>query len=119
MARRCTRPAVLVVTLALPSLTLADHAPESRDQATHVVVGRVEGIYAQEWATGANQGCVVEVAIDKVERGTGLKPGDTLYASVYRPNPNAPGLKKMTEREQKRYLLTVDGGHNPAPKPGT
>src|SRR5271169_609657 len=38
--------------------TAADRPPESRDKATHVVVGRIEGVYAQEGATGANQGCL-------------------------------------------------------------
>jgi hypothetical protein len=62
---------------------------------------------------------VVEIAVEGVERGGGLKAGDVLYVSVYRPNPRAPDPKKMTEPERKRYLLTVDGGHNPAPRPGT
>jgi hypothetical protein len=113
------RHAVLVVALASPLVSFADRPQESRDKATHVAIGRVEGVYAQEGATGANQRCVVEIAVEKVERGGGLKAGTALYASIYRPNPKAPDLKKMTEREQKRYLLTVDGGHDAAPRPGT
>ena len=108
-----------VIGLALPVATFADRPPESRDKATHVVVGRIEGVYAQEGATGANQGCLVEIAIEKVERGDGLATGKLLYVSIYRNNPNAPGQKKMTERELKQYLLTVDGGHNPPPGKGT
>jgi hypothetical protein len=84
-----------------------------------VVVGRVEGVYAREGATGANQECLVEVAIEKVERGDGLSPGNPLYVSIHRNNPNAPDQKKMTERELKQYLLTVDGGHNPPPGKGS
>ena len=110
---------VVLAALALPLVSVADRPQQSRDQATHVAVGRVEAVYAQEGATGANQRCVVEIAVEKVERGGGLNAGTALYASMSRPNPKAPDLKKMTEREQKKYLLTVDGGHDPAPRPGT
>jgi len=111
--------AALLGGLTCPVVALADRPSQDRAKATHVVLGRVENVYVQEGATGANQGCVVEIAVAKVERGDGLKAGSTLYASIYRPNPKAPDLKKMTAKEQKRYLLTVDGGHRPAPAPGT
>jgi hypothetical protein len=110
---------VVLAALAFPLVSFADRPMESRDRATHVAVGRVEAVYAQDGATGANQNCVVEIAVEKVERGSGLKAGTVLYACVYRPNPKAPDLKKMTEKEQKRYLFTVDGGHDPAPRPGS
>jgi hypothetical protein len=106
--------AVPVVAL----VSLADRAPEDRADATHVVVGVVEDVYSQEGAKGANRGHVVAIAIEKVERGEGLKAGDTFYASCYRPNPNAPDLKKLTEKQQKEYLFTVDGGYNLVPKAG-
>jgi hypothetical protein len=119
MAHAQNHRVVVLAALALPLVAFADRPPQSRDKATHVVVARVEAVYAQEGATGANQQCVVEVTVEKVERGGGLKAGTALYACIYRPNPNAPDLKKMTERDQERYLLTVDGGHDPAPRPGS
>jgi hypothetical protein len=110
--------AILVLGFVLIPVSLADRAPERRDSATHVVVGKVEALYFQEAARGANQGYVVEIVIAKVERGSGLKAGDTFYASCYRPNPKAPDLSKLSEQEQKAYLLTVDGGHKAPPRPG-
>jgi hypothetical protein len=110
---------VLAPALAFPLLAFADRPAEDRARATHVVIGRVVGLFTLEGAAGANQDCLVEIAVEKVERGADLKAGMTVYASVYRPNPRAPDLKKMSEREQKRYLLTVDGGHAPTPKAGS
>jgi hypothetical protein len=109
---------VVAAGLALPAAALADRAPEERAAATHVVLGRVAQVYFQEGARGANQDYVVEMAIEKVERGEGLKAADTIYVSCYRPNPRPPDLKKLSERERRAYLFTVDGGHNPPPKKG-
>jgi hypothetical protein len=108
----------VAVGLALPVASAADRRPEARGEATHVVVGRVEGVYAQQGARGANQRHVVEIAIEKVERGDGLKAGQTFYASCYRPNPKAPDLSKLSERQREAFLLTVDGGHNAVPREG-
>jgi hypothetical protein len=109
----------LVAALALAGPSAADRPPESRDKATHVVVGRLGAVYAEVGVKTTNQDCLVEVAIEKVERGTGLKAGNTFYVAIYRPNPNGPDTKKMTKEELKRHLLTVDGGHDPAPARGT
>ena len=83
-----------------------------------MVVGVVEDVYSQEGGKGANRGHVVEIAIEKVERGEGLKAGDTFYASCYRPNPNAPDLSKLTVQQREAFLFTVDGGHKLVPKKG-
>jgi hypothetical protein len=112
------RCAALAAGLAWPVIAFADRAPQSRDRATHVVVGRVEDVYTQEGARGANRRHVVEIAVEKVERGGRLKAGDTFYASVYMPNPNAPDTKKMTPRQREEYLLSVDGGYDALPKSG-
>jgi hypothetical protein len=112
------RCAILAAGLAWPVIAFADRAPQSRDKATHVVVGRVEDVYTQEGARGANRRHVVEIAAEKVERGGGLKAGDTFYASVYMPNPNAPDTKKMTPSQRKEYLLSIDGGYDAVPKRG-
>jgi hypothetical protein len=69
MAHHWTARVVLVVGLACPMLSFADRPAETRDQATHVVVGRVEDVYAQEGTAGANRRLVVEIAIEDVERG--------------------------------------------------
>jgi hypothetical protein len=110
--------AALGAGLAWGAVAFADRASEDRDKATHVVVGRVEGVYGEEAAAGANRHYVVEIAVEKVERGDGLKVGDVFYASCYRPNPKAPDQSKMSERELKAYLFTVDGGHNAVPTRG-
>src|SRR5579885_2496511 len=117
------RPAWIIVTalavgLAWAAVAFADRRPEDRKEATHVVVGRVEDVYAQEGAAGANRHYVVEIAIEKVERGDGLKAGEVFYGSCYRPNPKAPDLSKLSEREREAYLFTVNGGHNAVPARG-
>jgi hypothetical protein len=118
MSQRRVGWLILAAGLAFPAGALADRAPEPRSTATHVVVGRVEDVYAQVGAKGANQGYVIEIAVEKVERGGGLTAGGTFYASVYMPNPRAPDTKKMTARERKAYLFTIDGGYNAVPKRG-
>jgi hypothetical protein len=43
----------LAVAVTAPVASFADRPPEDRAKASHVVVGRVEGVYAQEGAARA------------------------------------------------------------------
>ena len=102
--------------LAVPALCPADRPIESRDKATHVIVGRVTEVCAEEAPTGANRNYIVEIVVEKAERGDSLKLGDTFYASVYMANPKALEGKKLSDKEMKAFLLTVDGGYRAIPK---
>jgi hypothetical protein len=104
--------------LAVPTLSPADRPLESRDKATHVIVGRVTEVCAEEKPSGANRNYIVEIVVEKAERGDGLKSGDTIYASVYMANPHALDGKKLSDKEMKAFLLTVDGGYKAIPKKG-
>src|SRR5215217_6547672 len=71
----------LLTLLSVASGLLAERAPEERDQATHVVVGTVEGVYVRE--VKETHHYLVEIAIEKVEKGGGVKAGERFYAHCY------------------------------------
>jgi hypothetical protein len=99
---RLKQTAFAACIAALAAAASAERAPEDRGDATHVVVGTVEGAYARTEKGFVHY--IVEIAVEKVTKGEGLKPGDTLYARCYRWNSDY--YKKMPERESKRALLS-------------
>src|SRR5262249_9819988 len=80
-----------------------ERAPEDRQQATHVAAGRVEGVYVRR--EGRTLHYLVEIAIDKVEKGDGLKPEETLYVRCYLWDAEWFKGKKLSERQQKQLAL--------------
>jgi hypothetical protein len=89
--------------LAAGSVTLAERAPEDRSRATHVVVGKVERVFVRNHEGVRDY--LVEVAVEKVERGPGLKPGGTLYVEVYLWDPDWYKGKKLSEKERKALVM--------------
>jgi hypothetical protein len=65
--------AVLVAGLALGAKAFAERAPEDRGEATHVIVGTVAGVYSRE--EKGTRDFLVEIAVEKVEKGDGFKQG--------------------------------------------
>jgi hypothetical protein len=102
----------LSLVLAVPALAFADRPFEERRDATHVVVGKVVKVTHRD--EKYNRHFEVEIAIEKVEKGEGLK--EVLKAHCYQPRKDLP--KPKTEEEAKERALHIDGGHNRVPIPG-
>src|SRR5262249_1343573 len=93
----------------------AERAPEQRSDATHVVVGTVEGVYVREKkGTGYY---LVEIAVEKGETGAGFKPGEAFYVACYRWVPDYYKGKKLTEAE-RRELAFRGGAYSGVPREG-
>src|SRR6516165_358198 len=92
--------AVVVVGLAVGAKTFGERAPEDRGAATHVILGTVAGVYSRE--EKGTRDYLVEIAIEKVEKGEGFKPGGTFYVGCYLWIPDYYKGKKLTKDEEKR-----------------
>jgi hypothetical protein len=53
----------LFTALAVAASAYAERAPEERGKATHVVLGKVEGVYARD--EGDTRYYLVEIAVEK------------------------------------------------------
>jgi hypothetical protein len=95
--------AALLAVFATAADTSAERAPEERSEATHVILGTVEGVYVRE-ERGTRHYLVV-IAIEKVEKGGGFKPGQTFYVGCYLWNPDYNKGKKLTEEEKRDLAL--------------
>jgi hypothetical protein len=107
--------AALLAALALAAETLGERAPEPRGEATHVVLGTVAGVYTR--TEKDIRYYLVEIAIEKVEKGEGFKAGATFYVGCYLRNPDYYKGKKLTEQERKQLALR-GSPYNGVPKEG-
>jgi hypothetical protein len=101
-------PRWIVGTVALALITLAtqalaERAPEARSKATHVVVGKVEGVYLR--TDEDTHYYLVEIAVEKVEKGDRIKPGETFYVSCYQWNRDWYKGKTLSEKRQKELVM--------------
>jgi hypothetical protein len=77
-----------VALVAAASLTRGEIAPRSPDElakAKTIVVGKINAAYREttrsaEWEDHHG---VVEIAVESVERGEGVKPGDIIFARFW------------------------------------
>jgi hypothetical protein len=104
-----------VVFAGLAAAAFAERAPEQRSDATHVVVGTVEGVYAREKQD--TRYYVVEIAVEKVEKGTDVKAGQAFYVACYLWVPNYYKGKKLTKAQQKE-LAFRGGAYSGVPREG-
>ncbi len=95
-------------------------AKEMTELATHIVVGKVTAIYSFEtkdadWQTW---NYVAEVAVNGVEKGTGVEPGQLVYVRYWQrawinPKPQPPGTNGHTGLaavgQTARYYLVNKG----------
>jgi hypothetical protein len=91
---------VLATALGLAVPTYAVRRPEARSEATHVIVGTVEGVYVREKEDTRHY--LVEISIEKVEKGDGFKPGGTFYVGCYLWTPDYYKGKKLSPQEKER-----------------
>ena len=103
MRSRWITQAVLLAALGLAAETCAERRPEQRSEATHVILGTVAGVYLRQ--KGDTRYYLVEIAIEKVEKGEGFKPGGTFYVGCYLWTPDYYKGKKLTPEEQKQLAL--------------
>jgi hypothetical protein len=115
MRWRCVVGAALVAVLAVTASSLAERAPEDRKAATHVVVGTVEGVYVRGKEEFHNY--VIELTVEKVEKGKGPKAGETLYVRCYLWNSDYHKGKKLSKKEEKQIALRWSS-YNGVPKEG-
>jgi hypothetical protein len=105
----------LLATFGSVPTSRAERVPEDRRQATHVVIGTVEGVYVRK-----DEGAlyyVVEIAVGKVDKGDGLKPGEALYVRCYMWDPDWRKGKKLSEEEERR-LVFRGAAYDGVPKEG-
>jgi hypothetical protein len=101
-----------VVHLPLPLISIAillgvaacgDREPrriEKRDEATHVFTGQVKARNEKIQKDVALYD--VEIAVESVEKGEGLKPGERVRVFCYMALPGAPPRKKS------KNILSID-----------
>ena len=94
-------PAALLAALGLAAETFAERRREKRSEATHVILGKVAGVYLREKKD--TRYYLVEIAIEKVEKGEGFKPGGTFYVGCYLWTPDYYKGKKLTAKERKQF----------------
>ncbi|MBA4019993.1 MAG: hypothetical protein C0483_22740 [Pirellula sp.] len=81
---------VFVALCFVTAVARAERPPESQDDATHVVVGEVAGVYVRE--TREQHDYVIKILVEKVERGEGVQEGDAFYAECFQRKRNAPRI---------------------------
>ncbi len=81
---------VVVLCLVFASSSWAARRPEKREEATHVVTGKVGTLYFEKELRAESRllGIIVTVWIHSVEKGGGLKKGDLIHVLFYKRNPS-------------------------------
>lgn len=95
---------LLLATVLGVGSARADRPIQKREQADYILLGKVTAVYARE-TTGYRQ-YVVEIAVDQVEKGTGVKSRDIFRAFCYQRKEGKGGLEFDT------------AGHSTVPKEG-
>jgi hypothetical protein len=118
-ASKVTTSLLVVVVALLGGRPVQAMRPvESREQADYVVSGVVTAVYGRE-TTGYRE-YVIEIIVEQVEKGTGIKKGDTFRAFCYQRKKGKGGLEfdtaghKTVPKEGQRVKAFVNraGGRN-------
>ena len=126
-SNRCwafTRPVTLVPPALLPvSLTLllclttfAARLVEKCEQATHVFTGKVKAVHVEK--KNGFLDYVIEVTVKSVEKGEGMKAGDTVPISCYLRDPDWLKGKTLSKEEQLKDAMRRDSSYRGVPKEG-
>jgi hypothetical protein len=97
-------PSLLAVALLAVEPARAERPSEKRDKADYVLSGVVTAVYSRE-TTGYRE-YVVAIKVEEVEKGAGVKKGDTFRAFCYQRKEGKGGLEFDTT------------GHSTVPKEG-
>lgn len=110
--RRTSALAFGFLVLLVPSaVTRADRPQESREKATYIFTATVRSVYVRGTETEAD--CIVELVVEEVTKGDGLRKGRTFYAycSKHTPKPgsfDAAGHNKVPEPGQRVKVYVND-----------
>ena len=93
---------------------MADRPVEHRTDADYVIVGNVDAVYVRD--AGAYWNYIVELKVEGVEKGNGLKPGDTFRAFCYHHKPGKGGFfdeagHDAVPREGQRIKAYISRGN--------
>jgi hypothetical protein len=100
--------AVAALASLISVVSVAERLHEDRKTASHVVTGTVRGVYAED--SEYYRSFIVEIALENVEKGDGLKAEHVLYASCYQ---RKPGIDLAAVQEG-----ADSAGHTNVPKRG-
>ena len=126
-SNRCwafTRPVKLVLasllpiclTLLLSLTTFAARLLEKHEQATHVFTGKVKAVHVEK--KNGFLDYVIDVTVKFVEKGEGMKAGDTVPISCYLRDPDWLKGKTLSKEEQLQDALRRDSSYRGVPKEG-
>ena len=71
----------------------ASRPPERREKANYIVAGTVTAVYTRNPKGPGYRSYIVEMTIDEVEKGAGLRKGATFRAYCYQRTEGAGGLE--------------------------
>jgi hypothetical protein len=108
----------LLICLRPFAASRADRPTEKRETATYVVTGTVQAVYVHE--TKGYKSHIIELTVEQVNKGDGLKKGDCFRAYCYQRKPGAGGLEFDTaghttvpkEGQRVRVFVNRAGGRN-------
>lgn len=103
MRNTCIVFTLLVVSLFAVEPVRAERLHQKREQADYVVSGVVTAVTSHESAGYRNY--VIEIRVEEVEKGAGIKKGETFRATCYR-------------RTAKASLQFDSAGHTTVPREG-
>jgi hypothetical protein len=104
------------LTMLLCLTTFAARLPEKREQASHIFTGKVKAVHVEK-----NNGFldyVIEVTVESVEKGEGVKAGDTVPISCYLRDPDWLKGKTLSKEEQFKDGMRRDSSYRGVPKEG-
>jgi hypothetical protein len=109
---------LLGVTVLDAGRVYADRPDQKREQADYVVSGAVTAVFRRE-ITGYHE-FIIEIRVEVVEKGAGIKKGDTFRAYCYQRKEGKGGLEFDTaghktvpkEGQQVKAFVNRAGGRN-------
>jgi hypothetical protein len=115
LTRFCQTLIWMAVILACASVFAARRI-EKRDDATNIVIGTVKAVNAAK-----GKGFVhydVEVAVEKIEKGYDVRPGDLIHVRCYMRDLDWLKSKTLTKEQRRRDAYTRDSSYKGVPRKG-
>jgi hypothetical protein len=114
--------ACVLVALPLKAEIVPKTPEEMQEMATHVVQGKVKGVYSSTAKAGNYQRThyVAELMIDKIEKGTGLKEKQLVYVRYWTqywvgsgpPEPGTAGHRRIPSAGDAVRVYLVNKGYD-------
>jgi hypothetical protein len=89
---------------------------EKREHATHVFTGKVKAVHVEK--KNGFLDYVIEVTVESVEKGEGMKAGDAVPISCYLRDPDWLNGKTLSKEEQLKDAMRRDSSYRGVPKEG-